>query len=903
MVYGRYDRFESRMKTMGKLVGSIPGRILLCTIALLILMSCIGIIYFYASRPDDLTITVPDTTYYYGTDPFTQEIVPDVTGLNKGHVIQDISWEYSELDRKGDYIVSVGKYKIVNKKGEDVSHKYLLQCISGSLRGQQTVIEITTASGEKTYDGKAFSLPEWTITKGNLLPEHYLEVTISTSPYQYGTYRNDVNKYIVKNAAGENVTQCYDIRIKYGTITIHPIVLSFVSGSSSKVFDDIVLVNNECTHISGNVAEGHRLEYYAKGNRRYVGESKNLITAVVYDENNNDVTNDGYIINQQPGTIIIEPRPISDLRSESAQKIYDGTALRHMVASFDKSDLVNGHRSKYVFTGSQTNVGSSPNTFTLCIYDVDGTDITKNYIFDYEYGTLTVLPNDQEENNNQGDSSHGGGGNQSGSSQGGNTSGNNGDNQFPLDTQVKFPDNTDITPLYRIGFYDEYNKFRRVYLRALSYGDYTYKGWKQAKEFNSYFDTNPLLFTGMALGAQDKLIGTEYSQSILYIDKINSAPDVLTYYIDTFYELNVSGNDVKVSFEDEEYKLPLYFDVPLDVLLEIKGPEELSKAEMEYRDFVYDTYLYVPLSTKKDMLRIGEENGISVNSRNLITDIQQYILGAAAYNMNAPEYPDGVDVAVYFLETAKEGICQHFATAATLMYRAYGIPARYTVGYASVIAPGSQNVVTSQDGHAWVEIYLDGVGWVPMEVTGSMPPSVNGKDKIVVSGVQLEKIYDGKPMEKWEGEFFYISQGTLKEGHTIHIDYELNDFFITYPHGYIVNVNKVTILDKDGNDVTLQYDITYEYGSVNILKRPITIHTGSCSKHYDGSAAYNNEWWIASGTLLSGHTIYIDIDMSITKIGSVPNVVSSFYILDENGKNVTDYYDVSFVYGTLEVSK
>lgn len=58
------------------------------------------------------------------------------------------------------------------------------------------------------------------------------------------------------------------------------------------------------------------------------------------------------------------------------------------------------------------------------------------------------------------------------------------------------------------------------------------------------------------------------------------------------------------------------------------------------------------------------------------------------------------DFVSYFLQEQKEGYCAHFASAATLLLRSYGIPARYVEGYAvsvSDVSEGStlQNETTS----------------------------------------------------------------------------------------------------------------------------------------------------------------------------------------------------------------
>ena len=90
---------------------------------------------------------------------------------------------------------------------------------------------------------------------------------------------------------------------------------------------------------------------------------------------------------------------------------------------------------------------------------------------------------------------------------------------------------------------------------------------------------------------------------------------------------------------------------------------------------------------------------------------------------------DGARVIAKFLEV-KSGYCVHFASAMALMARTLGIPSRVAEGYLPGATSGGtatnpgEYTVTSDDLHAWPELYFAGVGWVPFEPTvgrGTVP--------------------------------------------------------------------------------------------------------------------------------------------------------------------------------------
>lgn len=100
--------------------------------------------------------------------------------------------------------------------------------------------------------------------------------------------------------------------------------------------------------------------------------------------------------------------------------------------------------------------------------------------------------------------------------------------------------------------------------------------------------------------------------------------------------------------------------------------------------------------------------------------VADYIRGAAVYDRNTPATPEGEDFVLHFLQESRQGYCMHFATAAALTLRALGIPARYVAGFASRVTEGDVNkwvTVPDSQAHAWVEYYVEELGWLPLEVT------------------------------------------------------------------------------------------------------------------------------------------------------------------------------------------
>ncbi len=84
----------------------------------------------------------------------------------------------------------------------------------------------------------------------------------------------------------------------------------------------------------------------------------------------------------------------------------------------------------------------------------------------------------------------------------------------------------------------------------------------------------------------------------------------------------------------------------------------------------------------------------------------------------------GVDPVVTFLQTERQGHCEYFASAMTLLARTRGIPARMVGGYrVTEHNPiGNYYIVRERNAHAWTEVWLDG-RWHTVDATaaGDLP--------------------------------------------------------------------------------------------------------------------------------------------------------------------------------------
>lgn len=106
------------------------------------------------------------------------------------------------------------------------------------------------------------------------------------------------------------------------------------------------------------------------------------------------------------------------------------------------------------------------------------------------------------------------------------------------------------------------------------------------------------------------------------------------------------------------------------------------------------------------------------NPYDIATGIERYLRATFAYATVVNNPPTNRDVADYFLFDAKQGYCEYFATAMTVLLRANSIPARVVTGYLpGARQPDGRFLSRESQAHSWVEVWFPQYGWITFDPT------------------------------------------------------------------------------------------------------------------------------------------------------------------------------------------
>ncbi len=220
----------------------------------------------------------------------------------------------------------------------------------------------------------------------------------------------------------------------------------------------------------------------------------------------------------------------------------------------------------------------------------------------------------------------------------------------------------------------------------------------------------------------------------------NRFDDVKTFDDSMIVSTSFFGNRL-YDYQSSENLVKQYPALANDLyaLKDRKQAESYFKNESYYNEYVHKNYTAIPKEAElliKNHVEDQQFAGGEMNYEDRVKFVKSYVADTLTYNAEVEPLPESVDFLQYLLEESREGYAAHYATMATMLLRYAGVPARYVEGYLITpedikeASPFEEITITGKNAHAWTEIYLDGMGWVPVEVT---PPYYDVMEKNDIS--------------------------------------------------------------------------------------------------------------------------------------------------------------------------
>ncbi len=279
---------------------------------------------------------------------------------------------------------------------------------------------------------------------------------------------------------------------------------------------------------------------------------------------------------------------------------------------------------------------------------------------------------------------------------------------------------------------------QKLYLRGKIYETYTGDRWlpadnsKKAEAADLFYWLHHSGFYGQGQISSTPVSPEEYKTIKIENKTACRATSYLPYGIadDISFDPMMSGDDISVPDEGKEHRmisggLPQWYAIQVELSERQNEPEikEYLAMAQSYEDYVKENDLQLtPESWAVLQRQLGKnENPLSLGEiqKNIRSHLEKYV----SYDETVSTPSGDEDFLKYVLERSGSGYSVHYATAAVLMLRYYGVPARYVEGYflsaenAEKVKKGESVDLTEENAHAWAEYYLTGVGFVPFEVT------------------------------------------------------------------------------------------------------------------------------------------------------------------------------------------
>ena len=232
-----------------------------------------------------------------------------------------------------------------------------------------------------------------------------------------------------------------------------------------------------------------------------------------------------------------------------------------------------------------------------------------------------------------------------------------------------------------------------LYLRGRDYDSYDGKGWTATQN-------RVEIFGQVTEDTGGVTVRTRRREPLLYLPYYPQSP------------VQIIGGRAKNQDQVSEY----YFRVTA------LPPQDAASRDDAFYQAAHEQlqrYLDLPVETKSGLRAVLNTLALGGSTAETADAIAAYVRNSAKYDLDPSRMPrDATDFVRWFLKDAERGYCVHFASAATVLLRAAGVPARYVTGYMVTAEHGQTVTVTGKNAHAWAEYYDESRNiWVVLEAT------------------------------------------------------------------------------------------------------------------------------------------------------------------------------------------
>ena len=291
----------------------------------------------------------------------------------------------------GSYLMHLDASQFQNTNKNFKSVTFIVEQ-DGALTITPRSVKLTSETAEKVYDGMPLTRPDVAITGDGFVAGEVSAIRAT------GTVTNvsdgeQPNTIVYTTSAGFKPGN-YSIEKDEGTLKITPVtdkVTVTITGNNGSVGYD----GNEHS-VTGYKVESISNPLYTAADFAFSGTDSVTgtdagtymmgLTPAQFENTNPNFENVTFSVTD--GSLQINPRSVK-LTSATDEKVYDGQPLTNGVVTVSGDGFVKGEGAAYNVTGSQTNAGSSDNTFT---YTLNTGTKADNYVIETAEGTLTVTP-------------------------------------------------------------------------------------------------------------------------------------------------------------------------------------------------------------------------------------------------------------------------------------------------------------------------------------------------------------------------------------------------------------------------------------------------------------------------------------------------------------------------------